>query len=93
MATDPGVVDAYLTALQSELDRRQAELGQLREQLKAAKLEQVALALLQTADSQLLATAGIAPRLDGAALSARANQLLSEIAAIRNLAAAVKGAA
>lgn len=93
MPVDPGVVDAYLTALQGELDRRESELGQLVEQLKTAKLEQVALAALPADIVATLVTASVTGRLDAAGLALKRDQLRTEIQAIRLLKTAAKGAA
>lgn len=93
MATDPGVVDAYLTVLKGEIDRRETELGQVTEQLKTAKLEDIALAALAPETASTLAAANVTGRLDCDALMQKRDQLRAEIDAIRDLRAAAKGAA
>lgn len=92
MSVDPGVLDAYLTTLQAEVDQRQDELGQVGEQLKTATLEQAAIAQLPKDTSDALAAAAVTGRLDAKALQTKRDELRTEIQAIRDLAAAAKGA-
>lgn len=93
MAIDPGVRDAYLGMLSGELDRRQDELGRVREQLKTGRLEQAAVAALPPDTTATLRTAAIIGKIDVIALQTRLDTLIAETDAIKALVAAAKGAA